>query len=120
MPENPANDILPFIRISPMEGTKQERSYMSLSLKRFAGRVMLLTTVSMAAAVAQDRPGIDRPIRVGQFRGTGTGGSYWHDNIHQSSVLLNTILTNPSTSNLGDSLIVPTHNPPFIYTSFGV
>lgn len=81
---------------------------------------MLLTTVAMAAAVAQDRPGIDRPIRVGQFRGTGTGGSYWHDNIHQSSVLLNTILTNPSTSNLGDSLIVPTHNPPFTYTSFGV
>lgn len=61
-----------------------------------------------AAAWSQNRPGLDRPIRVAMFKGTGTGGStYWHTNIHTSHTVMQTILSNPRAANLGDTLVVP-------------
>jgi hypothetical protein len=59
------------------------------------------------AAQAQDRPGIDRPIRVGMFKGTGISGRYWHTNIHTSHAVVANILANPAGSNLGADLPVP-------------
>jgi hypothetical protein len=91
-----------------------------VSRKFIAKLALLAVAAGVTSAYAQGKPGVDRPIRVGQFKGTGTGGSYWHDNIHQSSILLNTILTAPTTSNLGDDLVLPTHNPPFTFATFGV
>lgn len=72
--------------------------------------ILLATAVlgMTAAAWAQDKPGIDRPIRVAMFRGTGTGGqTYWHTNIHTSHTVMANMLANPAGSNLGDSLDIP-------------
>jgi hypothetical protein len=80
---------------------------------------IVLGVAAVSSLLAQDRPGIDRAIRVGQFKGTGQG-RYWHDNIHTSSTVLNTVLGNPNGANLGGDLVVPKHNPPFSYTAFGV
>jgi len=69
----------------------------------FAAALLGLT----AAAWSQNRPGVDRPIRVAMFKGTGTGSNYWHTNIHTSHTVMATMLGNPSAANLGDSLVVP-------------
>lgn len=54
------------------------------------------------------RPGLDRPIRVGMFSGTGTGGSsYWSTNTHTAHTVMQSILARPDTAGLGDSLIIP-------------
>lgn len=60
-----------------------------------------------ASVWSQGRPGLDRPIRVAMFRGTGTGSAYWHTNIHTSHTVMQTMLANPGAANLGDSLITP-------------
>lgn len=94
-----------------------------MSRYHFTLALNVLLAATMAGAIASEGkglPGIDRPIRVGQFKGDGGSAGLSHPNIHQSGVLLNEILTNPHGSNLGDSLIVPTFNPPFTYTSYGV
>lgn len=93
---------------------------MLLSQASTVKKIAILTGVcSLVSAFAQNRPGIDRPIRVGQFKGTGQG-LYWHENIHSSSTMLSNILTTPTPAILGANLVVPTHNPPFTYTAFGV
>lgn len=83
-------------------------------------RAALLAGVGGVFSIfAQGQPGIDRPIRVGQFKGTGTG-AYWHENIHSSSTMLNNILTNPTPAVLGPNLVVPKFSTPFTFTTFGV
>lgn len=68
----------------------------------------VLALLGFTAAWSQDRPGIDRPIRVAMFRGTGVGGgTYWHANIHTSHTVMANILSNPAGSSLGDSLVIP-------------
>ncbi|MCD6025002.1 MAG: hypothetical protein K0Q91_1918 [Fibrobacteria bacterium] len=63
--------------------------------------------LGFAASVwAQGKPGIDRPIRVAMFR--GTGNTYWHTNIHTSHTVMATMLADPAAAGLGDSLVVPT------------
>lgn len=61
-----------------------------------------------ATAWTQDRPGVDRPIRVAMFKGTGTNSAYWHTNIHTSHTVMAAMLANPNSANLGDSLVTPT------------
>lgn len=68
---------------------------------------------------AQGKPGVDRPIRVGQFKGTGNG-LYWHENIHASTTMLSSILTTPSVAVLGPNIVVPKFSPGFTFTAFGV
>jgi hypothetical protein len=70
---------------------------------------MLLPVLAGAiAAQAQViRPGIDRPLRVGMFKGVGGNTQYWHTNIHTSHTVMAGILANPGVSNLGDLLVVP-------------
>jgi len=77
-----------------------------MSFKKFLGLAIVLGAVF--SAHAQSVPGKDRPIRVGMFKGTGTGSRYWHTNIHTSHTVLAGILANPATAGLGDSLVVPT------------
>ncbi len=75
-------------------------------------RTFWLTFASLAAlavmATAQTvRPGLDRPIRVGMFGGTGTGGSYWSTNTHTAFTVVRDMLARPDTAKLGDSLVIP-------------
>ncbi len=74
-----------------------------------------LTTVLLAAgadtahASAEStalRPGIDRPIRVGMFKGTAPG-RFWHTNMHTAQSVMGGILANPAGAALGDSLVIP-------------
>lgn len=74
-----------------------------------AARLLIAGTVlalAADAAVASERPGLDRPIRVGMFKGTGPN-RYWHTNIHTSHALMREILARPDTAGLGDSLVIP-------------
>jgi hypothetical protein len=82
----------------------------------FAAAAILGLTASV---YAQGVPGKDRPIRVGQYKGTGTS-RYWHTNIHTSGVQLAAILANPKTTGLGDTtdLVVPTAG--FTFQEFGL
>lgn len=83
-----------------------------------AFRNLAYASVLITATVfAQDKPGIDRPIRVGSFMGTGTG-KYWHANIQQGQTALATMFTSPSTTGLGTDLVVPPKG--FTYAKFGV
>jgi hypothetical protein len=92
-----------------------------MSSKKLMSTIALLAMLfSVSTVFAQGRPGIDRPIRVGQFKGTGTNNAYWHENIHTSSAALTAILENPNGTNLGADLVVPTHNPPFTFATFGL
>jgi type 1 glutamine amidotransferase len=70
-----------------------------------------------ASAFAQSKPGIDRPIRVGMLKGTGSG-KYWHTNIHTAGAQLAAILASPTTTGLGADLIVPPAG--FTFQQFGV
>jgi type 1 glutamine amidotransferase len=75
-----------------------------MSFRKLFFSVALL---GMAGSIwAQNRPGIDRPIRVAMFR--GTGNTYWHSNIHTSHTVMASMLGNPSAAGLGDSLVIPT------------
>lgn len=80
-----------------------------MSIKKvFLTAAMLGLTTAVWSQEAQDRPGIDRPIRVAMFKGTGVGGgTYWHENIHTSHTVMAGILSNPGGSSLGDSLVIP-------------
>src|SRR6187399_3087846 len=69
----------------------------TMLLKKFLGMTVLLALVG--SVYAQGVPGKDRPIRVGQFKGTGSG-RYWHTNIHTSADVLSTILTNKDSAQL--------------------
>jgi hypothetical protein len=82
-------------------------------------RAAVLAGVGAISIFAQGKPGVDRPIRVGQFKGTAPN-QYWHENIHSSSTMLNNILTNPSATVLGPGIVVPKFSPPFTFTTFGV
>ncbi len=76
--------------------------------------------LAMAGSVyAQGVPGKDRPIRVGQYKGTGQN-RYWHTNIHTSGNVLNTILTNKDSAQLvlGPDLVVPDSG--FRFSTFGL
>lgn len=75
-----------------------------MTFKKLLAMAMLVGAASSALAQV---PGVDRPIRVGMFKGTGTGGNYWHTNIHTSHTVLSNILANPTAAGLGDSLLVP-------------
>ncbi len=77
-------------------------------MKLFGAATLLAATVTVPVVQAQDTiPGKDRPIRVGMFKGTGSGNRYWHTNIHTSHTVLSSILSNPAGAGLGDSLVVP-------------
>jgi type 1 glutamine amidotransferase len=67
----------------------------------------MFTLLTAVLASAQPRPGIDRPIRVGMFKGVGTGGTLWHTNIHTSHTVMAQLLGNPAAANLGPDLVVP-------------
>jgi hypothetical protein len=71
-------------------------------------QVALTLALGLAAATvpAEPRAGIDRPIRVGLFKGTGVN-RYWHTNIHTAHMELIQMLANPAGSNLGPDLPVP-------------
>jgi hypothetical protein len=66
---------------------------------------------------AQDRPGIDRPIRIGSFIGAGDG-RFFNPTRQASNTALDSMLANPEAAGLGDSLIVPIRG--FSFTRFGV
>lgn len=66
---------------------------------------------------AQGRPGIDRPIRVGTFIGTGTG-QYWNESARPGNAALGVMLAQPDSAGLGPDLIVPPKG--FSFTKFGV
>jgi hypothetical protein len=68
------------------------------------------------ATFAQGRPGIDRPIRIGSFMGTGPN-QYWSENIYPASSALSLMLANPDSAGLGPDLIVPPKG--FSFTAFG-
>jgi type 1 glutamine amidotransferase len=92
-----------FITSTRHEATKER------FIMRFSKLFVLTTILGFAGtAIAQEIPGKDRPIRVGMFKGTGTGSRYWHTNIHTSHTVLAGILANPAGANLGDSLVIPT------------
>lgn len=59
------------------------------------------------ATFAAGRAGIDRPIRVGMFKGMGTTTQFWHTNHHTAQTVMGQILANPTGAELGDSLVVP-------------
>jgi type 1 glutamine amidotransferase len=95
-----------------------------MRLQKIIGTATLLgsiaTVILAQPASAQTgslRPGIDRPIRVGMFKGTGTS-KYWHTNIHTAGAALASFLASPTTTGLGDSLIVPPAG--FSFTQFGL
>jgi hypothetical protein len=52
-----------------------------MTINKMLGLTVLLALTG--SVFAQGVPGKDRPIRVGQFKGTGQG-RYWHTNIHTS------------------------------------
>jgi hypothetical protein len=87
-----------------------------MSIKKILGITAMLALTSTVFAQV---PGKDRPIRVGQYKGTGQG-RYWHTNIHTSGLQLAAILASPKTTGLGDTtgLIVPTAG--FTFTEFGL
>lgn len=80
-----------------------------MAFKKLAALGLMLGAVTAPLTHAEEtvKPGKDRPIRVGMFKGTGTGANYWHTNIHTSHNVIRTLLTNPSAAGLGDSLLVP-------------
>jgi hypothetical protein len=87
---------------------------------RFKNLFAIVAVLGLTASVyAQGVPGKDRPIRVGQYKGTGQG-RYWHTNIHTSGTQLAAILASPKTTGLGDTanLVVPTAG--FTFTEFGL
>lgn len=58
-----------------------------------------------------------RPVRVGLFRGAGSGaGTYWHSNIHTAATVLQTLLADPGAAGLGDSLVLPNQGFAFYAT----
>lgn len=78
-----------------------------MSFKKLLFSVAALGMVT--SVWAQNIPGVNRPIRVAMFKGTGTGSStYWHSNIHTSHTVMAAMLSNPAGAGLGDSLVVPT------------
>ncbi len=83
--------------------------------RKYFGVIALLALAG--SAMAQNRPGIDRPIRVGMFKGTGSG-KYWHTNIHTAGSSLAAILASPTTTGLGADLIVPPAG--FTFTQYGL
>lgn len=72
--------------------------------KPYIACALLLGAASLS--LAQGRPGIDRPIRVGMFKGIGTG-SLWHPNIHTSHTVMEDMLAYPLGANLGPNLDLP-------------
>ena len=79
-----------------------------MKAQKLLAAIALLAMATSVTVSAQGRPGIDRPIRIGMFKGTGsTNGTYWHDNIHTAVASLTTLLANPAAAGLGDSLIIP-------------
>lgn len=83
-------------------------------MNKFLG---LTIALAMAGSVYAQVPGKDRPIRVGQYKGTGQG-RYWHTNIHTSGAQLAAILANPDSTGLGPDIIKPTAG--FSFTQFGL
>ena len=78
----------------------------------------LTAAMAMFGSVyAQQVPGKDRPIRVGQYKGTGQG-RYWHTNIHTSGAQLAAILAAPDSTGLGEGVIKP--DAGFSFTQFGL
>lgn len=67
---------------------------------------LLTFLLPVLPAAAQGRPGVDRPIRVAMFKGIGPGMN-WHSSIHTSHTVMASLLANPGSSGLGDSLTVP-------------
>lgn len=88
-----------------------------MMFKKFLGLAALLAMAG--TAYAQGVPGKDRPIRVGQYKGTGQN-RYWHTNIHTSGNVLNTILTKPDSAALvlGADPIFPEKG--FTFQTFGL
>ncbi len=89
-----------------------------MAYKKLVAFGLMLGAIGTALAQDAPVPGKDRPIRVGMFKGTGTGGNYWHTNIHTSHTVIRNILANPATAGLGDSLLVPPAG--FTFYSAGV
>jgi type 1 glutamine amidotransferase len=86
--------------------------------KNILGALALMAVLT-ASAYAEGIPGKTRPIRVGIFKGTGTG-EYWHTNIHTVGSALASILANPVGAgiNLGNNPVVPDSG--FTFTQFGL
>jgi hypothetical protein len=84
-----------------------------MSAATVAGMMIGAFAVSM---FAQGRPGIDRPIRIGSFIGTGPG-QYWSENTYAASSALTVMLANPDSAGLGPNLIIPPKG--FSFTAFG-
>jgi hypothetical protein len=61
----------------------------------------LLVLLSLAATT------FPAPIRVGVFKGIGSGCSCWRTSIHTAGNVISDILANPLTSNLGPDLVLP-------------
>lgn len=88
-------------------------------MKRFKILAALALLAMTASVYAEGIPGKTRPIRVGIFKGTGTG-RYWHTHIHTAGSALAAILAKPDSSsiNIGDSLIIP--DAGFTFTQYGL
>lgn len=86
-------------------------------LGRWSLGVLLVALVAAQAAQAQ-RPGIDRPIRVGMLNGIGQSGGFNHTNLHTASSVVAALLASPAGANLGDSLVIP--NAGFVFYNMPV
>lgn len=87
--------------------------------KTFTTIALLAVTVTVSSVSAQGKPGIDRPIRIGMFKGTGPGNAYWHSNIHTAVAALTSMLANPAEAGLGDSLVIPPKGFTFMNSGVG-
>jgi hypothetical protein len=67
------------------------------------------------------RPGIDRPIEVGQLMGVCSGGCYTETSMHTSGSIIQSILANPITTPypLGPTATIPVPPKGFVYQAFG-
>jgi type 1 glutamine amidotransferase len=73
----------------------------------WAGMLFPVLAGAVTAQAQVIRPGIDRPIRVGMFKGMGSGTNSWHTNVHTSHTVMAGMLANPLTANLGPDLVIP-------------
>jgi len=74
--------------------------------------------VAAVQIVQAQRPGIDRPIRVGMLNGIGSPGVFNHTNLHTASSVVAGLLAAPASANLGDSLVIP--NMGFVFYNMPV
>ena len=87
---------------------------------RISKVIGLMAFMAMTVAVtAQDKPGVNRPIRVGMFKGTGTS-AYWHTNMHTAGANIAQMLSGTPARmvNMGANIVVPPAG--FTFTEYGL